>query len=135
MGRPLRRATCDAVAGTRLLSDFELGECMKRVAIALALMAGFAVVPATAAVNVDAYVKRTRSTRSRFARRRILRSPGAEDRTALVVIERATNKVTGPSAAGEQSRRRLRCNNDRLVIASPRNSGPGCPQLTGEPSR
>lgn len=78
---------------------------MKQVAMALALVAGFAVVPATAALNVDPYVKRDSFDDIKL-------SPNGdyyaatvplEDRTVLFVVRRSDNKVTAKVAAGKNT--------------------------------
>ncbi|GAB3357131.1 alpha/beta hydrolase family protein [Lysobacter tyrosinilyticus] len=78
---------------------------MKQLALILALGAGFTAVPATAAVNVGAYVKKD-------AFNDVQLSPNGdyyaatvklEDRTALVVIRRADNKLTANIGAGKNT--------------------------------
>jgi dipeptidyl aminopeptidase/acylaminoacyl peptidase len=110
---------------------------MKRLVLGLAFMAGGAAVPAMAAVDVDAYVKR-----DAFDQLKI--SPGGEyyaatvpqeDRSILVVIERATLKVTGsfklPVDNYVADFRWV--NNDRLVISVAKKFGLlDSPQFTGE---
>ncbi|WP_457095677.1 prolyl oligopeptidase family serine peptidase [Lysobacter sp. P5_B9] len=110
---------------------------MKRLVLGLVLMAGGAVMPAMAAVDVGAYVKR-----DAFDQLKI--SPGGEyyaatvpqeDRSILVVIERATTKVTGsfklPVDNYVADFRWV--NNDRLVISVAKKFGLlDEPQPTGE---
>lgn len=110
---------------------------MKQVAMALALMAVGVVVPATAAVNVDAYVKKDSFNQIKI-------SPGGEyyaatvpheDRTILVVIERATNKITGSfrMPMNNHIAEFHWVNNDRLVFSAAEKFGLlDVPQFTGE---
>jgi dipeptidyl aminopeptidase/acylaminoacyl peptidase len=110
---------------------------MKQVAMALALMAGFSAVPATAAVNVDAYVKRDSFDDIKL-------SPNGdyyaatvtlEDRTALVVLRRSDNKVTA-RIAGERNSRIddfWWVNSERVVVSLAEKFGSlDEPQLTGD---
>lgn len=110
---------------------------MKQVAMALALMAGFAVAPATAAVNVDAYVKKNSFNQIKISPdgKYYAASVPLADRTMLVVLERATNKVTGsfklPVNNHVATFRWV--NNNRLVISVAEKFGLlASPQLTGE---
>jgi dipeptidyl aminopeptidase/acylaminoacyl peptidase len=110
---------------------------MKRLVLGLALMAGGAVLPAMAAVDVGAYVKRDTFDQIKI-------SPGGEyyaatvpqeDRSILVVIERATLKVTGsfklPVDNYVADFRWV--NKDRLVISVAQKLGLlDSPRLTGE---
>src|SRR4249919_365126 len=116
--------------------DAREGE-MKRLVLGLALMAGGAVMPAMAAVDVGAYVKRDAFDQIKI-------SPGGEyyaatvpqeDRSILVVIDRATTKVTGsfklPVDNYVADFRWV--NKDRLVISVAKKFGLlDSPQLTGE---
>jgi dipeptidyl aminopeptidase/acylaminoacyl peptidase len=110
---------------------------MKQVVMALALAAGFAAVPATAAVNVDAYVKRDSFDDIKL-------SPNGdyyaatvtlEDRTALVVLRRSDNKVTA-RIAGERNSRIddfWWVNSERVVVSMAEKIGAlDQPQPTGD---
>lgn len=110
---------------------------MKQVVLALALMAGLVAVPATAAVNVDAYIKKGSFNQIKISPtgEYYAASVPLEDRTMLVVLERATNKLTGsfrlPRNNHVASFRWV--NNDRLVVSVAEKFGQlASPQLTGE---
>lgn len=110
---------------------------MKQVVLALALMAGLVAVPATAAVNVDAYIKKGSFNQIKISPtgEYYAASVPLEDRTMLVVLERATNKLIGsfrlPRDNHVASFRWV--NNDRLVVSVAEKFGQlASPQLTGE---
>ncbi|MFC5577472.1 alpha/beta hydrolase family protein [Lysobacter niabensis] len=110
---------------------------MKQVALALALMPGIAAVPATAAVNVDAYVKKDSFNQIKISPdgKYYAASVPLADRTMLVVLERATNKITGsfklPVNNHVATFRWV--NNDRVVISVAEKFGQlDMPQPTGE---
>ncbi len=113
---------------------------MKRVALLAALVALMPVAPATAAeggIDVGAYVKKDEFTDVKL-------SPGGEyyaatvplaDRTALAVIERGTNKITGSLKLGRNAHVADFdwISRDRLLISVADRFGElERPQLTGE---
>ena len=78
---------------------------MKQMALALALAAGWLAVPAAAAVDVDAYVKKDRfediklsPTGDYYAA-----TVPLEDRTILVILRRSDNKLTANVSGGRNT--------------------------------
>lgn len=78
---------------------------MKGMALVLACAAGFAAAPAAAAVNVEAYIKKDSFEDIKL-------SPNGEyyaatvpleDRTVLVIIRRADNKLTANVTGGPKT--------------------------------
>lgn len=111
---------------------------MKQVVMALALAAGLGGVPFTAvAVNVDAYVKKDRFEDIKLSPtgEYYAATVPMEDRTVMIVIRRADNKLTANVSGGENTTIADFdwVSPDRVIVSLAEKFGAlDSPQLTGE---